>query len=158
MALAASANLDAKALAALRSLAALNGCQAHCSVILSSPDESTYKSWAFSSPVSPSTRPTICTTGKRRLDPEAQRRAPGEGIPSPRGAFFQGRMGRRPWLWGWSGTGPYGAPGGPGGGSQIRPPILRRRMFPHPSRRGGARPPLSGFAVFRLRRCRGGSP
>ena len=43
VALAASANLDAKALAALRSLAALNGCQAHCSVILSSPDESTYK-------------------------------------------------------------------------------------------------------------------
>ena len=38
-----SANLDAKALAALRSLAALNGCQAHCSVILSPPDESTYK-------------------------------------------------------------------------------------------------------------------
>ena len=34
---------DAKALAALRSLAALNGCQAHCSVILSPPDESTYK-------------------------------------------------------------------------------------------------------------------
>ena len=43
VALAASANLDAKALAALRSLAALNGCQAHCSVILSPPDESTYK-------------------------------------------------------------------------------------------------------------------
>ena len=43
IALAASANLDPKALAALRSLASLNGCQAHCSVILSPPDESTYK-------------------------------------------------------------------------------------------------------------------
>ena len=43
IALAASANLDPKAQAALHSLAALNGCQAHCSVILSPPDESTYK-------------------------------------------------------------------------------------------------------------------
>ena len=43
IALAASANLDPKAQAALSSLAALSGCQAHCSVILSPPDASTYK-------------------------------------------------------------------------------------------------------------------
>ena len=43
IALAASANQDERALAALKSLAALSGCQAHCSVILSPPDESTYK-------------------------------------------------------------------------------------------------------------------
>ena len=43
IALAASANQDPKAQAALHSLAALSGCQAHCSVILSPPDESTYK-------------------------------------------------------------------------------------------------------------------
>ena len=43
IALAASANLDEKAQTALGALASLNGCQAHCSVILSPPDESTYK-------------------------------------------------------------------------------------------------------------------
>ena len=37
------ARVSAKAVPALRPLAALNGCQAHCSVILSPPDESTYK-------------------------------------------------------------------------------------------------------------------
>ena len=43
IALAASANLDSKAQSALGALASLQGCQAHCSVILSPPDESTYK-------------------------------------------------------------------------------------------------------------------
>ena len=43
IALAASANLDSRAAQALEALAALQGCQAHCSVILSSPDENTYK-------------------------------------------------------------------------------------------------------------------
>ena len=43
IALAASANQDEKARTALGALAALNGCQAHCSVILSPPDENTYK-------------------------------------------------------------------------------------------------------------------
>ena len=42
-ALAASANLDPKAARALGALAELEGCQAHCSVILSPPDENTYK-------------------------------------------------------------------------------------------------------------------
>ena len=43
IALAASANLDPKAACALAQLAALKGCQAHCSVLLSPPDESTYR-------------------------------------------------------------------------------------------------------------------
>ncbi len=43
IALASSANSDPKAAKALESLAALKGCQAHCSVILSPPDENTYK-------------------------------------------------------------------------------------------------------------------
>ena len=43
IALAASANLEPKAARALEHLAELKGCQAHCSVILSPPDESTYK-------------------------------------------------------------------------------------------------------------------
>ena len=43
IALAASANLDEKAAKALESLAALKGCQAHCSVILSPADAVTYK-------------------------------------------------------------------------------------------------------------------
>ena len=43
IALAASANLDSKAARALEQLAALKGCQAHCSVILSPADASTYK-------------------------------------------------------------------------------------------------------------------
>ncbi|MCI8423857.1 MAG: DUF1846 domain-containing protein [Lawsonibacter sp.] len=42
-ALAASANLDPRAARALESLAALKGCQAHCSVILSPADSLTYK-------------------------------------------------------------------------------------------------------------------
>ena len=43
IALAASANQDPKAAKALAALAGLQGCQAHCSVILSPPDENTYK-------------------------------------------------------------------------------------------------------------------
>lgn len=44
IALAASANLDPKAARALEALAHLQGCQAHCSVILSPcPDEGTYR-------------------------------------------------------------------------------------------------------------------
>ena len=43
IALASSANQDGRAARALESLAALQGCQAHCSVILSPPDENTYK-------------------------------------------------------------------------------------------------------------------
>lgn len=43
IALASSANADPKAAQALRSLAQLKGCQAHCSVMLSPPDEMTYK-------------------------------------------------------------------------------------------------------------------
>ncbi|MBR4098806.1 MAG: DUF1846 domain-containing protein [Clostridium sp.] len=43
IALAASANQDDKALKALRTLASLKGCQAHCSVILSPADAVTYK-------------------------------------------------------------------------------------------------------------------
>ena len=43
IALASSANADPKAARALEWLAALQGCQAHCSVILSPPDEMTYK-------------------------------------------------------------------------------------------------------------------
>ena len=43
IALAASANLDPKAAKALEQLAALKGCQAHCSVILSPADAGTYK-------------------------------------------------------------------------------------------------------------------
>jgi uncharacterized protein (UPF0371 family) len=43
IALAASANLDPRAAKALNVLARLKGCQAHCSVILSPADETTYK-------------------------------------------------------------------------------------------------------------------
>ena len=43
IALAASANLEPKASGALRALAQLKGCQAHCSVILSPADEGTYR-------------------------------------------------------------------------------------------------------------------
>ena len=43
IALASSANSDPRAARALECLARLNGCQAHCSVMLSPPDESTYK-------------------------------------------------------------------------------------------------------------------
>ena len=43
IALASSASQEPKAARALEQLAALKGCQAHCSVILSPPDESTYK-------------------------------------------------------------------------------------------------------------------
>ena len=43
IALASSANADPRAAQALRSLAQLKGCQAHCSVMLSPPDEMTYK-------------------------------------------------------------------------------------------------------------------
>ncbi len=43
IALAASANLDRKAADALKALACLKGCQAHCSVILSPADEGTYR-------------------------------------------------------------------------------------------------------------------
>ena len=43
IALASSASLDPKAAAALEQLAALKGCQAHCSVILSPADATTYK-------------------------------------------------------------------------------------------------------------------
>ena len=43
IALAASANQDPRAASALRCLAALQGCQAHCSVILSPADTSTYR-------------------------------------------------------------------------------------------------------------------
>ena len=43
IALAASANLDPKAARALEALAHLQGCQAHCSVILSPADEGTYR-------------------------------------------------------------------------------------------------------------------
>ncbi|MEM5780825.1 MAG: DUF1846 domain-containing protein, partial [Lawsonibacter sp.] len=43
IALAASANLEPKAADALKSLAALQGCQAHCSVMLSPADALTYK-------------------------------------------------------------------------------------------------------------------
>ena len=43
IALASSASQEPKAAHALEQLAALKGCQAHCSVILSPPDESTYK-------------------------------------------------------------------------------------------------------------------
>lgn len=43
IALAASANQDPRAARALRCLAALQGCQAHCSVILSPADTSTYR-------------------------------------------------------------------------------------------------------------------
>ncbi len=42
-ALAASANQDAKAVLALKALAELHGCQAHCSVILSPADAVTYR-------------------------------------------------------------------------------------------------------------------
>ena len=43
IALASSANQEPKAARALEQLAALKGCQAHCSVILSPADSSTYK-------------------------------------------------------------------------------------------------------------------
>ncbi len=43
IALASSANLEPKAARALTQLAALKGCQAHCSVILSPADEQTYR-------------------------------------------------------------------------------------------------------------------
>ena len=43
IALASSANSDPRAAKALECLARLKGCQAHCSVMLSPPDESTYK-------------------------------------------------------------------------------------------------------------------
>ena len=43
IALASSANAEPKAARALEQLAALKGCQAHCSVILSPADEGTYK-------------------------------------------------------------------------------------------------------------------
>ena len=43
IALASSANLDSRAAQALDCLSALRGCQAHCSVILSPADETTYK-------------------------------------------------------------------------------------------------------------------
>ena len=43
IALASSANLDPRAAQALDCLSALRGCQAHCSVILSPADETTYK-------------------------------------------------------------------------------------------------------------------
>ena len=43
VALASSANADPKAAKALRTLDQLKGCQAHCSVMLSPPDETTYK-------------------------------------------------------------------------------------------------------------------
>ena len=43
IALASSANLEPKAAEALKALAALKGCQAHCSVILSPADAVTYK-------------------------------------------------------------------------------------------------------------------
>ena len=43
IALASSANLDPKAARALDCLADLKGCQAHCSVLLSPPDEMTYR-------------------------------------------------------------------------------------------------------------------
>ena len=43
IALASSANLEPKAAEALKVLAQLKGCQAHCSVMLSPPDEMTYK-------------------------------------------------------------------------------------------------------------------
>ena len=43
IALASSANADEKAANALEQLAALKGCQAHCSVILSPADEGTYR-------------------------------------------------------------------------------------------------------------------
>ncbi len=43
IALASSANAEPKAAKALEQLAALKGCQAHCSVILSPADEGTYK-------------------------------------------------------------------------------------------------------------------
>ena len=43
IALAASANLEPKAAEALKVLASLKGCQAHCSVILSPADEGTYR-------------------------------------------------------------------------------------------------------------------
>ena len=43
IALAASANLEPKAARALDCLAELKGCQAHCSVLLSPPDEMTYR-------------------------------------------------------------------------------------------------------------------
>ncbi len=78
IALASSANADPKAQAALRALAELKGCQAHCSVILSAPTSPPIRSWASSSPASPSIRPTNSTTDKRNEAP------PGEG--SPRGA------------------------------------------------------------------------
>ncbi len=86
IALAASANLDPKAARALEALAHLQGCQAHCSVILSPADEIPIASWDFSSPASPSIRPTSSITDKRKEAP------PGEG--SPRGAlsFLRKRM------------------------------------------------------------------
>ena len=43
IALASSANVEPKAAEALRALANLKGCQAHCSVILSPADEITYR-------------------------------------------------------------------------------------------------------------------
>ena len=43
IALASSANLEPKAAEALKVLAQLKGCQAHCSVILSPADEVTYR-------------------------------------------------------------------------------------------------------------------
>ena len=43
VALASSANTDAKAVSALRTLPALKGCQAHCSVIPGPVDVTTYK-------------------------------------------------------------------------------------------------------------------
>jgi uncharacterized protein (UPF0371 family) len=43
IALASSANLDPRAAQALDCLSSLRGCQAHCSVILSPADETTYK-------------------------------------------------------------------------------------------------------------------
>ena len=43
IALASSANAEPKAAEALRALADLKGCQAHCSVILSPADEITYR-------------------------------------------------------------------------------------------------------------------
>ena len=43
IALASSASLDPRAARALKALAQLKGCQAHCSVILSPPDEMTYR-------------------------------------------------------------------------------------------------------------------
>ena len=69
IALAASANLDPKAARALEALAHLQGCQAHCSVILSPADEGTYRKLGIQLTCEPKYQTNSSITDKRKRRP-----------------------------------------------------------------------------------------